>query len=326
MRVSVRFLVIILAIVFAGRTVWSQTATGTILGHITDSSGAAVPDVAVVAFNPEKGFTARTVSDDQGIYRFFYLSPATYKLTFEKAGFSTLDRDGIELRSNDTLTIDTQVQLGNLTQKVEVNAAPPMLETATSTTGTVLSGTQMNSLPIMQRYTWMTMYTMPGVSSMNGFHIAGQRDRGVGYTMDGISGTEPIRGGVSTNRIMSTTQNAIEEVKMVTTVLPADQGHSAGGMLSATYKAGTNSLHVEAEDRYVNNAMLHRAYFNLGNAPFAYHELSDLVSGPVILPKIYNGKNRTFFLFGWSRHNETYDQSVFADVPTPSAIEWRFLV
>ena len=90
----------------------------------------------------------------------------------------------------------------------------------------------------MQRYAWMTMYIMPGVTSMNGFHIAGQRDRGVGYTMDGISGTEPIRGGVSTNRIMSTTQNAIEEVKMVTTVLPADKGHSAGGMLSATYKAG----------------------------------------------------------------------------------------
>src|SRR6185312_1466801 len=95
MRVCVRVLVIILIVASAGRIVRAQTATGTILGRISDSSGAAVPGVAVVAFNPEKGFTARTVSDDQGIYRFFYLSPATYKLTFEKAGFSTLDRDGI---------------------------------------------------------------------------------------------------------------------------------------------------------------------------------------------------------------------------------------
>ena len=70
--------------------------------------------------------------------------------------------------------------------------------------------------------------------------------------------------------------------------------------------------------------MLHRAYFNLGNAPFAYHELSDLVSGPVILPKIYNGKNRTFFLFGWSRHNETYNQYVFADVPTQAKLGGDF--
>jgi len=306
------------------RPAWSQTATGTIIGHITDSSGAVLPGVEITALNPDKGFTTRTVSDEQGIYRFFYLAPATYKLSFDKSGFSTFSRDALALRSNDTLTVDIQMSLGNVAQKLDVDTAAPLLETATSTTGTVLAGSQMNSLPIMQRYTWMAMYMMPGVTSMNGFHIAGQRDRGIGYTMDGISGTEPIRGGVSTNRIMSTTQNAIEEVKMVTTVLPAENGHSAGGMLSTTYKSGTNSLHLEGEDRYVNNAMLHRAYFNLGNAPFAYHELSGLVSGPVFIPKLYNGKNRTFFLFGWSRHDETYNQSLFADVPTAAQLGGDF--
>lgn len=306
------------------QSVLGQTATGTIIGRLTDSSGAILPDVEITAGNSEKGFTTRTVSDEQGIYRFFYLAPATYKLTFTKSGFNTFEREGLTLRSNDTLTVDTQMNVGNVTQTLDVNAAPPLLETATSTTGTVLAGSQMNSLPIMQRYTWMTMYMMPGVTSMNGFHIAGQRDRGIGYTMDGISGTEPIRGGVSTNRIMSTTQNAIQEVKMVTTVLPAENGHSAGGMLSTTYKSGTNQLHLEFEDRYVNNAMLHRAFFNLGNAPFAYHELSGLVTGPVFIPKLYNGKNRTFFLFGWSRHDETYDQSIFADVPTAAQLSGDF--
>ena len=302
----------------------AQTATGTIIGHITDGSGAILPGVVVVALDPEKGINTRTLSDEQGIYRYFYMGPATYRLTFQKPGFATLERDGLALRSNDTLAVDVQMNVGSVVEKVEVNAAAPLLETATATTGTVLSGTQMNTLPIMQRYTWMTMYLMPGVTSMNGFHVAGERDRGLGYSMDGISGTEPVRGGVATNRIMSTTQNAIQEVKMVTTVLPAENGHSAGGMLSATYKSGTNQLHVEGEDRYVNNAMLHRAYFNLGNAPFAYHELAALVSGPVYLPKLYNGKNRTFFLFGFGRHNEVYDQSVFADVPTPAMLNGDF--
>ena len=115
------------------------------------------------------------------------------------------------------------------------------------------------------------MYLMPGVTSNNGFHIAGQRDRGLGYTMDGISGTEPIRGGVATNRIMSTTQNAIEEVKMVTTVLPAENGHSAGGLLSATYKSGTNQFHGEAEDRYMNNALKHRDFFQLARPTNSLH-------------------------------------------------------
>ena len=304
----------------------AQVATGNIVGRVTDASGALVADVEVTAVNPATGVTSRGTSDDQGMYRLLYLSPASYNVTYKKTGFSTLQRTEIALRSNDTLSLDVQLAVGNVVERVEVTAATPLLETATSTTGTVLAGVQMNALPIMQRYAWMAMYLMPGVTSMNGFHIAGQRDRGLGYSMDGIPGTEPIRGGVATNRIMSTTQNAIEEVKMVTTVLPAENGHSAGGLLSVTYRSGTNQLHFEAEDRYINNPLLHRAYFNLERptAPFSYHELSALVSGPVVLPKLYNGRNKTFFLYGWSRHHEKYNQQVFADVPTPDMLNGDF--
>lgn len=191
--------------------------------------------------------------------------------------------------------------------------------------GTIMEGKEMNALPIMQRYVWMTMYLMPGVTSMDSFHINGARDRGLGLTLEGINGLQPVIKGESTNGTMSTTPNAIQEVKLVTTVLPAEYGHSAGGMLSETYKSGTNAFHFEGEDRYVNNAMLHRAYFNLlGNAPFSYHELSTLVSGPVILPKIYNGRNKTFFLFGWSMHRERYDQQVFTSVPSQAELNGDF--
>ncbi len=305
---------------------FAQTATGNIIGRISDPTGAVIDAVEVSAVNPATGVTTRTLSDSQGMYRLLYLPPASYNLTFRKAGFSELQRSQVNLRSNDTLSVDIQLAVGNVVERVEVTGATPLLETATSTTGTVLAGVQMNALPIMQRYTWMTMYLMPGVTSMNGFHIAGQRDRGLGYSMDGISGTEPIRGGVATNRIMSTTQNAIEEVKMVTTVLPAEQGHSAGGLLSATYKSGANQLHFEGEDRYINNSLLHRAYFNLQRptSPFSYHELSGLISGPVYLPKLYDGRNKTFFLFGWSRHHEKYNQQLFADVPNQDMLNGDF--
>jgi hypothetical protein len=183
----------------------AQVATGNIIGRITDSTGAVVPGVRVTSLDPAKGLKTETVSDDQGMYRLLYLGPAEYALTFTAPGFSTLQRSGLTLRSNDTLQVDIELQVGNVVEQIEISAAAPLLETATSTTGTVLAGSQMNALPIMQRYTWMTMYMMPGVTSMAGFHIAGQRDRGLGYSMDGIPGTEPIRGGVATNRIMSTT-------------------------------------------------------------------------------------------------------------------------
>ena len=305
-------------------SLFGQGATGNIFGRLTDPSGAVISGAEVTATDPEKGQSFRTVTDEQGMFRFFYLNPATYKLTFKHAGFATVERQNIVLQSNQTPTVDVTMAVGNVVQTVEITGATPLLETATSTTGTQLAGKEMNKLPIMQRYTWMTMYLMPGVTSMNGFHIAGQRDRGIGYTMDGIAGTNPGIGGVATNTIMSTTQNAIQEVKLASTVLPAEYGHSAGGMLSATYKSGTNSLHFEGEDRYVNNDMLHRAYFNLGNAPFAYHELAGLVSGPVFIPKVYHGQNKTFFLFGWSMHHEKYNQSVFSSVPTLDELNGDF--
>jgi hypothetical protein len=312
--------------ILAVQPLMGQTATGNIIGHITDPVSALIPGVEVTATNPATGITNRVTTDEQGIYRILYLSPGSYNLSFQKTGFNTYQRSQIVLRSNDTVTVDVQLQVGSQVERIQVTGETPLLETATSTTGTVLEGKQMNAIPIMQRYTWMAMYLMPGVTSMAGFHIAGARDRGIGYQADGIPATEPVRSGVATNRILSTTQNAIEEVKMVTTVLPADSGHSAGGMLSITYKSGTNAVHMEGEDRYINNALLHRAYFNLlrPNAPFSYHELSGLVSGPVYLPKLYNGKNRTFFLYGWQRHHEKYNQQVFADVPNDAMLNGHF--
>ncbi len=321
-----RRLQLFLSLAIAATPTWAQTATGNIIGHATDPVNAIVPGVEVTATNPATGISNRVTTDELGIYRILYLTPGTYNLSFQKPGFNTLQRSEIVLRSNDTVTVDVQLQVGNQVERIQVTGETPLLETATSTTGTVLEGKQMNAIPIMQRYTWMAMYLMPGVTSMNGFHIAGARDRGIGYQADGIPATEPVRSGVATNRILSTTQNAIEEVKMVTTVLPADSGHSAGGMLSITYKSGTNDLHLEAEDRYINNALLHRAYFNLlrPTAPFSYHELSGLLHGPVYLPKLYNGKNRTFFLFGWQRHHEKYNQQVFADVPNDAMLNGDF--
>ena len=185
----------------------------------------------------------------------------------------------------------------------------------------------MNALPIMQRYAWMAMYLMPGVTSMNGFHIAGQRDRGLGYTMDGIAGTEPIRGGVATNRIMSTTQNAIEEVKMVTTVLPAENGHSAGGMISITYKSGTQSAPLRGRGPLHQQSAAAPRLLQSG-APHGPVQLPRTVGAwsadRSYLPKLYNGRNKTFFLFGWSRHHEKYNQQVFADVPTPEMLNGDF--
>src|ERR1700684_300247 len=131
MRLALKCLSVVLLVTLMCPRLPAQSATGNIVGHVTDSSGAAVSGVGVVALNPEKGETFRTVTDEQGLYRFYYLAPATYVLNFQHDGFSTLERTGVVLQANETPSIDVQLSVGNLVQKVEVTAAPPPLETAT---------------------------------------------------------------------------------------------------------------------------------------------------------------------------------------------------
>src|SRR5574340_374162 len=160
--------VLLIALLGAAQGLLAQTATGTIMGHVTDPSGAVLANVNVTALNPEKGTTFRTATDAQGIYRFFYLEPASYTLSFELSGFATLARPNVVLRSNDTLAIDVQMNVGNVVEKVEVTATTPLLESATSTTGTVLAGSYLNTIPVEQRYIFLNTYYLPGVTAMNG--------------------------------------------------------------------------------------------------------------------------------------------------------------
>src|SRR5579871_2887225 len=114
----------------------AQTATGNIVGRVTDSTEAVIAGVDVTAFNPEKGLTFRTVTDQEGIYRFYYLAPATYTLSFSHPGFASVERTGVLLQSNETPSVYVQLAVGNVVQKTEVTASSPLVETATSTTGT----------------------------------------------------------------------------------------------------------------------------------------------------------------------------------------------
>ena len=316
--------ILVVVVLGACTMLLGQVGTGSIIGTVTDSSGAVTPGVNVTATNIAKGETFTAVTGADGVYRIYYLMPGTYTVSFQHTGFSTLTRENIAVRLSETTPVDAQLVVGTTLQTVEVTAAAPQLETTTSSTGTVMEGSQMNTLPVEQRYTWMTMYYMPDINSMNGYHADGMRDRGMTYQADGISGAQPIIGGESTATTLSTTPNAVEEVKATTTVLPAEYGHSAGGQLSWTYKSGTNKIHFEAEDRYINKTLYPHSYFQLSSPPFSYHEISSLFSGPVYFPGIYDGKNKTFFMFGYSLHREKYDQLYFGSVPTPAELTGDF--
>src|SRR5262249_7599512 len=115
-------------------------------------------------------------------------------------------------------------------------------------------------------------------------------------------------------------------VKLYTTGVPAEFGHSGGGQVSAVFRSGTNQLHGDIEDRYTNKELMHRNYFDVDKftQPFSYHEISAVAAGPVRIPKIYNGRDKTFFLFGLARHHEEGGESILRDVPSPEMLAGNF--
>jgi len=303
------------------------TGTASLLGTLTDSSGAVISGAKVTVINTGTSFTSTTVTNAEGYYFVTYLNPGAYQLTIEASGFKRYVRDGVVLRTNESPRIDVALEVGAVTESVQVTGALPLLETETSVAGGVMSVDTFVKLPVLQKLVFRLTLYLPGTQVVNGVHAIGQRDRSMGYVLDGLSAKEPVRGpNNSTNQVITSTTDAMTEIKLFTTGVPAEFGHSGGGQLSAVFRSGTNQLHGSLEDRFVNKSLMHRNYFDVGRptGPFAYHEITGVVSGPVLIPKLYNGRDKTFFLFGYTRHHENGGESIQRDVPSPEMLAGNF--
>jgi hypothetical protein len=302
------------------------TGAATIVGTVTDTTGAIVPGAKVTVVNTQTGFNFEGETNNEGYYYVPYLRPGVYNVTVEAQGFKKYVRDAIELRTNDQPRIDVKLEIGSIAESVEVTAATPLLETETPVTGGIMEGSTVVKIPILQKLTFRILPYLPDTQVINGLHLNGQRERAMGYTLDGLGAKEPVTGAVgSTNRVVTSSIDAISEVKAYATGMPAEFGHTAGGGLSVVFRGGTNQFHGSLEDRYLNNTLLHRDYFDIiPPPPVTYHEISGVLSGPVWIPKIYNGKDKTFWLFGYARHHEKASETFIGDVPSADMLNGNF--
>ena len=308
-------------------TASAQTGQGTIVGTVTDSTGAILPGVQIRMADKDTGFSYSPATNDQGLYRQPYLNPGTYEVTFEAQGFKKLVRTAIAVRSTETVRVDAVLEVGQVVESIEVGAQATLLETETSSTGHLVSGVQLAKLPSPQMKVESMLWYVPGVTSQGGFgHAAGGRSRAFSMTTDGVSALTPGTGVIGTGRNMSTVEHNMEEVKVITTVLPAEYGHSGGGVMSIVFKSGTNKLHGLAEERYMARHFIHRNWQDAAKPTnsFGFHLMSGSISGPVAIPKIYDGRNRTFFLWGFQRHHEKASENADRTVPSPGMLAGDF--
>lgn len=317
----------------------AQIGTSTISGRVTDASGAVAPNVAVSVIQKTTNFTYSAITNSEGLYRVPSLQPGSYRVSFEAPGFKKGLRDDIELRTGDTLAVDMAMQVGQITESIEVQGTAQLLQTETSSTGSVMTGNVLYEMPLYQRYINSTLNLVPGMSSsgfayggsLGSYHLAGQRSGSIGIFEDGVNGNDQT-GGTETIKPI---QNSVAEVNVITTVPPAEYGHSAGGVISVVKKSGTNDVHGMASWFGRTRSMQHRRYFDTRrasdpvpgrpNGVSAFFMQPDAnIGGPVLIPKVYNGRNKTFFFFGYQRLHEKKVAQIFQTTPTPEMLQGIF--
>ena len=159
-------------LLFWSSNAYSQTGQGTLTGSVTDSSGAIISGVSVIVRNQNTGFTYNAVTTPEGIYRVPYQSVGSYEITYEAAGFKKLARKDIPIRSTETLRLDVTLEVGNVVESVEVSAGAQLLETETATTGHLVSGTELITLPTPQMKIESMLWYVSGVTSQQDAQIA----------------------------------------------------------------------------------------------------------------------------------------------------------
>ena len=314
-------------------TATAQTGGGaTLVGNIKDASGAAVAGAKVTVVNTATSFITETTTSGEGAYYVPYLTPGDYRVKVSSKGFKEFIREGITLRSAEVPRIDITLDVGSTTDSVTVSASASLLNTENVVSGYVLPADVLVETPgVMKRTVYLLQY-MPGVIGVlgqAGFHIQGQAQNDIGFSLDGISAKSPYTGTVNqVDGVIQGSTDAMEEVRVLTTGVSAEYGHSAGGSMKMVYKSGANQLHASFEDRYLNGSWVHRNYLTQNplppQAPWYYHTFDLVASGPVVIPKIYNGRNKTFWLSDYAINHEHTINLTVGTVPTPEMFNGDF--
>jgi hypothetical protein len=333
-------LLLFLSVSLLALPAYSQVDTGIISGRVTDSSGAVVPNAQVAIVNTSTNFESSTSTNTDGLFRMPSLQPGPYSVRITATGFKVYTRTGLDLRVSDNLSLDVAMEVGALSETVNVTGEAPQLQTETSSTGMVAEGTYLEGLPLYQRNVKATFYLMPNVDiagfgysgNLQGFHIDGLQDSKIGYFQDGTYAVANNGGTIYTTDPI---QSTVEEVRVVGSVLPAEYGHSGGGAMTAVQKTGTNTVHGEASQFGRWSSLQQRKYFDLyklgqlqpGQVAVAselFQEPNGTLTGPVYIPHIYNGKNKTFFVFAVERLDEKQAKQAAYTVPDANELAGNF--
>ena len=278
--------------------------TGTILGQVSDPSGAAVVGAAVKAENLGTGLTRTAATNTDGVYLIPALPAGTYKITVENSGFKVFSQTGITLQVGQNARVDAPLAVGAVTESVNVSGSALSVDTQSTTIGSTVDNRRIVSIPLNGRNVLALAQLLPGVGtatlptaytfSRSGptISISGSRTNQNNIMLDGTTLIGAM-GNVGQNL---PSPDTLQEFRVLTNTFSAEYGRSAGGVFLAITKSGTNEIHGSMWEFLRNDALNARNFFAAGKPFLRQNQFGGSAGGPVVLPG-YNGKNRTF-IFG----------------------------
>jgi hypothetical protein len=325
--------VVLLLSVFGNRTgLLAQETRATLTGVVTDPSGAAIPNASLQLLNTKTGIRQDVKDNSEGQYRFLFIDPGTYTLTAQAAGFSSYVEKNIILTVSQASTLDVKLAIGSQDQVVTVTSAAPLLETEKSDRGLVIGERSLEELPINVRNPIALTEITPGVTQQTQrYDLTPFTNNGNSqYAINGITGdaTENLLDGAANDMIYQGLNSIafipavdwVAEFKTITAPYDASYGRSGGGVISVVTKNGTNKLHGSIYEFLERTPLNSNSYANNANGlPKSVQSLDEYgatLGGPVYIPHLYHGKDKTFFFVGYEGYLQNNDLSVGTSVPT----------
>ncbi len=299
----------------------AQTAA-TIVGDVTDPSGAAVPGVTVKVTNEGTSAAREVATNEAGQYRVTPLNPGTYSVSVETAGFKSQIRSGITLQVSAVLEVDFTLELGEVTETIEVTGAAPVMQTEEASVGNVVNSQDLQRLPVNQRNYTRLILLMPGASSVTRsqsrgtgesgtalYSVNGGRPQDNNFTLDGFDSNMQMMNSPG----ISPPMDAMQEFKVATNT-GSEFGRSMGANVSMVIKSGTNELHGTVYEYLRNSAFDANEWFanrnGLGKTPFRLNQYGVAVGGPI--PKL---SNKMFWFVSWEGFRRRRGSTQNGNVP-----------
>jgi hypothetical protein len=317
----------------------AQITSAEITGTITDSAGAVVAGATVTATNPATNTQRTATTSGAGVFNLTALPPGVYSVRVERQGFSSQVRTGLELQVAQVARLDLTLQVGSVSEVIEVQGGAPLIETDNTSLGTVIENQRILDLPLNGRNYLQLAALTPGATtaapasfvmglrqggtrSLFTLTVSGQRILFNRYLLDGLENTSPNW----QSYIFLPSLDALQEFKVESGITPAEYGKNAT-QINVTTKSGTNDFHGTAWEFLRNSFFDARNYFNprgTAQPPFKRNQFGFTFGGPVLIPKVINGRNRLFFMVNYEGLRERKALVQPATVPPSAWIEGDF--